>query len=324
MKKLIVLLGLILAVFLPATAWAACSGTPGSFTVNFQPKVPVFNPNNVANGTVLWSSGPLFASANSSVNCSPLTYGTIVESGVGTYNSTYKTYSTNIPGIGLRFTDYTTQSYFPVYSNSWSGNNSFNLTIGFAIDVIKTGTITAGGSISGNIIQYMVQNGSYPIFYIYLNVPMVVNPTVPTCAVTTPSIQVPLGNVPRSAFSGIGSTSPEKSFTIGLNCSGGAQGVAATIYTTLTDQTKTTNTSNVLSLTTTSTAKGIGIQIRNGTNIVSYGPASSTIGNQNQWMAGQSINGTFNIPLTASYVQTDAAITPGSANGIATFTMGYQ
>ena len=266
----------------------------------------------------------LFASAQSSVNCSPGNYGTIVESGVGTYNSTYKTYSTNIPGIGLRFTDTTTGSYYPVSSTSWSGNNSFNLTIGFSIDVIKTGTVTTGGSISGNIVQYAAQNGAYPIFYIYLNAPIVVNPTIPTCTVTTPSIQVPLGDVPRTVFSGIGSTSPEKSFNIGLNCAGGAQGVAATIYTTLTDQTNTANTSNVLSLTSTSKAKGIGIQIRNGTNVISYGPASSAIGNKNQWMAGQSINGTFNIPLAARYVQTGATITAGSANGIATFTMGYQ
>jgi type 1 fimbria pilin len=322
MRRLTGLLYLMLAFCLPATGWAACTGTPGSFNVNIQPNVPIFKPD-VANGTVLWSSSLL----NSNVNTSPLTctggFGTVVMTGLGTYNSTYKTYSTNIPGIGLRIRD-NSGSYYPLSSTTWSALNSLNTAVPFYIDVIKTGAVTSGGAITGNIIQYAAQNGINPILYVYVSTPIVINPTIPTCTVTTPSIVVPLGDVARNSFLGLGSTSREQSLDIGLNCTGGATGVVATVYATLTDQTNPSNVSSTLSLTAASTAKGVGIQVLNGTNVLSFGPDSKTIGNKNQWSAGQTGNGTFNIPLKARYVQTAATINAGTANGIATFTIGYQ
>lgn len=242
--------------------------------------------------------------------------------GVGTYNSTYQTYSTNVPGVGVRLTDYSTGKVMPVTSTTWSSNTSFSLTIGFSIQIVKTGPITAGGAITGNILQYVAQG--YPLFYVYFSSPIVINPTVPTCAVTTPQITVPLGNVSQSSFTGVDSTSPAQPFNIGLNCSGGAASVTASVYTTLTDQSNPANVSDKLSLTSSSTAKGVAIQVLNGTTVINYGTDSKVIGNQNQWVAGQTGNGTFNIPLTARYVQTGTTVTAGSANGMATFTMGYQ
>jgi type 1 fimbria pilin len=96
------------------------------------------------------------------------------------------------------------------------------------------------------------------------------------------------------------------------------------VYTTLTDQTNPANQSNTLSLSASSTASGIGIQVLNGNTVISYGPDSSVVGNPNQWLAGSTGNGTFNIPLTARYAQTAPTVKPGTANGIATFTMSYQ
>lgn len=322
MRRLTGLLYLMLAFCLPATGWAACTGTPKSFSVYGQPKVPVFKPD-VANGTVLWSSPMFNATVNTGVISCTGGFGTVTMTGTGSYNSTYKTFSTNVPGIGLRISD-PSGSYYPLNTSVWSTSNSLSTNATFYIDVIKTGTVTSGGAITGNIVQYAAQGGSYPILYVYLGTPIVINPTIPTCAVTTPSIVVPLGNIARNSFTGVGSTSRAQSLNIGLNCTGGATGVMATVYTTLTDQTTPSNVSDTLSLTAASTAKGVGIQVLNGTNVVSYGADSKTIGNKNQWAAGQTGNGTFNIPLTARYVQTAATINAGTANGIATFTIGYQ
>jgi type 1 fimbria pilin len=323
MRRLTGLLYLMLALCLPATAWAACTGTPASFNVNIQPNVPVFNPS-VTDGTVLWSSPLLNASVSSSALTCTGGFGTVALTGVGTYNSAYKTYSTNIPGIGLRIRDIN-GSYFPLTSTTWSTSNLIaSMNVPFYIDVIKTGPVTSSGAVSGNILQYAAQNGAYPLFFVYISTPIVINPTIPTCTVTTPSITVSMGNVARNSFTGVGSTSPAQPLNIGLNCSGGATGVVATVYTTLTDQTSPSNVSSTLSLTSASTAKGVGIQVLNGTNIVSYGADSKTIGNKNQWVAGQTGNGTFNIPLTARYVQTATTINAGTANGIATFTISYQ
>lgn len=48
----------------------------------------------------------------------------------------------------------------------------------------------------------------------------------------------------------------------------------------------------------------------NGTAAINYGPDSNGVGNKNQWLAGTTANGVFNIPLTARYVQTDTTVSP--------------
>lgn len=323
MSRLTGLLCLMLALFLPATGWAGCSGVAQSFPIYNQPNVPVFDPS-LPDGTVLWSSGLLTSTFETNVTCSP--FGTVLETGApgATYNATYKTFSTSVPGVGIQITD-EAGNILPYSNTLWSNSSAqFSIGIGFKLKIIKTGPITAGGAISGNIFQYSAQSGTYPIFYVYLTGPIVINPTIPTCAVTTQAITVPLGNVAQNSFSGVGSTSPAQSFNIGLNCSGGAANVTASVYTTLTDQNSPGNVSDTLSLTSSSTAKGVGIQVLNGTTVINYGSDSKVIGNQNQWVAGQTGNGTFNIPLTARYVQNATTVTAGSANGIATFTMAYQ
>jgi type 1 fimbria pilin len=92
----------------------------------------------------------------------------------------------------------------------------------------------------------------------------------------------------------------------------------------LTDLTNPANESDTLSLARGSTASGVGIQVLSGTTVIKYGPDSAAAGNTNQWQAGSTGNGTFNIPLTARYVQTGPKVTAGSANGLVTFTMNYQ
>lgn len=79
-----------------------------------------------------------------------------------------------------------------------------------------------------------------------------------------------------------------------------------------------------MTLTSASTASGVGIQVRNGTTIIGYGPDSSAAGNTNQWFVTQTGNATVNIPLTARYVQTGNQVKPGTVKALATFTMSYQ
>ncbi|WP_269139617.1 fimbrial protein [Burkholderia stagnalis] len=167
---------------------------------------------------------------------------------------------------------------------------------------------------------------SYPpiVSYRFGGGGVVIDPQVPTCRVTTPAITVPLGSMRASTFTGVGTPSPSKPFNIELECSGIETGKNLNVYTTLTDHTNPGNVSDTLTLAKDSTATGIGIQVLNGSTVVKYGPDSSAIGNKNQWKAGAAGNGTFTIPLTARYVQTAPKITPGTANGLATFTMSYQ
>jgi len=146
-----------------------------------------------------------------------------------------------------------------------------------------------------------------------------------TCAVTTPSIPVTLGNIKSSVFTATGTKSPAVPFTIGLNCTG----VATNVGITFTDNTNTGNTTNILSLTPSTAlpnATGVGIQIvqqSNGT-AVKYGPDSAVAGNVNQIMLGASNSSVQSYTFSGQYISTASKVTGGPANGVATFTMSYQ
>ena len=244
-------------------------------------------------------------------------------------------YDSGIPGIGMRFVNVATwpgsASSFTTYPPVPTGDSTTADTpLGlspFYLDLVKTGPITSGGTLPAGVFGKMT-GGSSPSGDLWQSyewsTPLVIQLLKPTCSVATSSITVPLSAVSLSSFKGVGTTSPATPFNITLQCSGSIDGGSTTVYVTLTDQTNQVNLSTTLSLSTDSTATGVGIQVLNGTSVISYGPDADTIGNTNQWSAGSAENGTFRIPLTARYVQTAPSVTPGSANGRATFTMSYQ
>ncbi len=134
-----------------------------------------------------------------------------------------------------------------------------------------------------------------------------------------------MGSVPATSFSGVGSYGgTPQSFDIKLNCSGGDAGTSTRVYITLTDASDFGNTSDMLSLTPASTAKGVKLEVSNGSGPVKYGPDSSAPNNTNQWFVTQTPNGTVTIPLSARYIQTETPVLGGTANATATFTMSYQ
>jgi type 1 fimbria pilin len=139
-----------------------------------------------------------------------------------------------------------------------------------------------------------------------------------TCSVQTPTINVTLPTISASMLSRVG-TAGDTPFQIGLSCSSGAQ-----VYVTLTDATTPDNESNLLTLASGSSAKGVQLRILkpDGATPVSFGPDSAAPDNPNQWLVGDS-DGMTSIPLTVQYVST-GALTPGAVVGRATFTMSYQ
>ena len=82
----------------------------------------------------------------------------------------------------------------------------------------------------------------------------------------------------------------------------------------------------MLSLTNASTARGVGVQLRRGATVLTYGAATGVATDANQWTAGSVATGvsSLSIPLTARYVQTAAPITAGTANAQAIFTMVFE
>ncbi|SAL44791.1 type-1 fimbrial protein subunit A [Caballeronia arvi] len=94
---------------------------------------------------------------------------------------------------------------------------------------------------------------------------------------------------------------------------------------TLTDVTTPANRSTTLTLTPSSTAKGVGYQISFRGVPVAYGADTAAAGNQNQIFVSSvpTITGPLSVPMSVSYVRTGAVV-PGSANAKVTFTMSYQ
>ncbi|WP_230959062.1 fimbrial protein [Burkholderia stagnalis] len=338
---------LLAAFFLmPGSAWAyvdinGCSvdlpngegawnpGFPGYKPIVYEaPALNIsFNPN-APDGTVLFEEDINFTSTGGTLNCQHTSQKEtrwFITVGPLTSNQFYyKTHQTSIPGVGMAI--YAGARSLPI--SEWR-NGPFQMGGGiatFRIYLVKTGKITAGGVITGEVAA---MNLGYspsipPILSYRFGRGIVVQPQVPTCRVTTPAITVPLGSMPASTFAGVGSVSPSRPFNIVLQCSGGETGTVTNVYTTLTDHTDPGNVSDTLSLATDATATGLGIQVLNGSTVIKYGPDSSATGNTNQWKAGEAGNGTFTIPLTARYIQTAPKVTPGTADGLATFTMSYQ
>ncbi|WP_199052696.1 fimbrial protein [Aquitalea sp. ASV15] len=326
MYKTIKMLLYLLAIFFTDFAYAACTTSAGpgkilTFTLsNYTP--PSFNPT-VAIGTVLYTQ-TLNVNGVGTVNC-PGGVRKSVYQGVstyGAYNATYNTYPTSIDGIGIRIGP--AGSFWPVLppdrgSNPTITYSAFNIP--FAL--IKTGPITAGGTLSGEVAGIWVENYATQVVTINWAGAVVVQPVVPTCTPATSSMTVNFGSHSAASFAGIGSTTPPLPFNLTLNCGGGSAGSNTRVYITLTDLSNPSNISNTLSLSADSTAKGLGIQIQNNGKLISYGPDSTSAGNTGQWFAGSAMNGIFSIPLSANYIRT-GSIAAGTANGKATFTLSYR
>ncbi|MGO4502954.1 MULTISPECIES: fimbrial protein [unclassified Dyella] len=323
-KYLLILSTLVLAPLLPSPAHAdvSCSRSPayaltvtGGQTISIDNSAPIGQ--TVATITVQLPMGTGSCSGQGAG-----AYYYITGAPVPGYDSSYG--QTGIPGLAYR----------------WGGSNVAPLTLPYSsitgpniaagpttIRLVKVGNITTGGTLSGEFgrLDLTHSNGArYQFFVSYLwNASFVVKVVNPTCSVSTKSVNVPMGTVSNPHLP-IGQTFNPVDFNLQLTCSGGNGTALTTAYMTLTDATVPSNRSSTLNLAAGSTATGVGIQVlRNGT-AVSFGPDSATIGNQNQFNAGSSANGTLTVPFTARYITTSNTVTPGLVKGLATFTVGYQ
>lgn len=313
MKKLVRMFAGLSAFILLSlfSSMASAQGCPTSLSL-IGPASISFDPN-LSVGTVLWRGsvrtpgGPL--GCGESIGTGGYQY----YEGVGAQvNSIYET---GIPGIGYRIGLNRTDcvgGWWPV-NTSCMGVQGWSTWMNpheLLVELVKTGGISSGGRLVGKFA--LIRVGAREIINYVWTGSVVVTPTAPTCVVTTPSVQVPLGGVPALALaSGPSASLP---FDIKLSCSGGNGGRTTAISVTLTDATNPANRSKLLSLTRGSTAAGVAIEVLKDGGVLGYGE---------KWGAGNTAGGPVSIRLAARYVRT-GPITSGSANGQATFTMSYQ
>lgn len=172
----------------------------------------------------------------------------------------------------------------------------------------QNGRISKGGVVpAGTITRWQTSDG-IPLLNINVNSFKV---NVKACSVLNPSINVDMGSINKSVFSGVGSTAGGEEFTISMNCD-------SDIKPAVTFSGVTLNNGNVLSLNnynSDTTAQGVGIQISHNSNQISFDSPLSL---------GTSLQGVNNFKFNAKYIQTNDKITGGKADATASFTITYQ
>lgn len=317
----------------PPAAYGACKSNTSdglsyyTATIDgFTPTSPL-NPTTAKVGDVLYkeTGTPRYKNkggAWATYSCNPGVYA--ARQGIGAPDPDY-IYPTSVAGIGIRISELNNNRY-PFTPLTISSSGQWGEKVKIIVELIKTGTVSAGGTLEGAFARWTANPNGATLVEFRFSSPVTVQPGIPTCKVGTPNVSVSMGSMSATVFSGKGSTSKKVPFHIQLNCSGGDDGSATNVYMTLTDSTNLANTSTTLSLDKNSTSSGLGVEILKDDTVLGYGPDSAAPGNTNQWKAGAISKGTstFDIPLTARYIQTGAKVTGGSANARATFTMSYQ
>lgn len=255
-----------------------------------------------------------------------------------TVNGTsYPIFATPINGIGYILA-LNTLSYTPVVISSdttYIGNNQSTLNNGFkfnqriqlvstgtlpngnftipsmilgTISIIPTTTPTDGGTIASNTQKRQLISNATTITL----AAKTCSPTINNIQVTFPELFIYKDTLWASPV--------QQNFNLGLNCTQGP----INAYVTFSDANTPGNNSNILSLDPTSTASGVGIQIKyNNSPPINYGLDSASAGNSGQILLQGNLSGLSSLPFTASLIKT-GTMKAGSFTARATFTFSYQ
>ncbi|MDE2201273.1 MAG: type 1 fimbrial protein [Burkholderiaceae bacterium] len=183
------------------------------------------------------------------------------------------------------------------------------------INFYKTASSTGTGTVSGKLIGAFILRNNQSAWQTesQFSIGSVAVEKL-SCTLGSAAINVPMGNVPVSAFKGPGTAQPsfrDRAFSIPLTCPKGAS-----INLKL-DGTAYDASQGMLKLDSeASSATGVAIQVL-------YDDKPVELAKNFKWQTTDA-EGTYSIPLKARYVQTDNSVTPGVANGSATFTLTYQ
>jgi type 1 fimbria pilin len=296
-------------IILPGGAWAACYFQDGNSN-----KVV----SNINFGTVMVQQGaPLGAILSSKT--------VYQETGLYTCTSNYNfilgiakfttlsaygksVYNTNIAGVGLLLER--GPNTFP-YTKSYVAGSSF-VTGNVTASLIKTSVGSTGsGTLAPGTLAF-INVDALRLTDLNLTGTSTIVPV--GCSVTNTAINVPMGNVQRSTFTGAGYEGSPVQFVIPLDCGAGTR-----VDFKLDAPADSSGVAGVMAINSSATgnaASGVGIKITRDSVPVNFG---TTV------QAGVTANnGTYNIPFVARYYQTSPDVKAGQANGTATFTMTYN
>ncbi|MCM7587704.1 fimbrial protein [Enterobacter chuandaensis] len=183
------------------------------------------------------------------------------------------------------------------------------------IRLIKTSSSIDSQPLSDEIgfIEYTEDNTILDSTYIYLNGTIVTS----SCSVTTPNTIVPLGKHKRTEFTHVGSVTEWENFAIGLDCDANVNINVEINAVPVPDSPSGSAIMRLDDPAGEATAKGTGIELR-------YQDHVPLLLNHSSLYKTTVRSGPELIKLKARYYQTQPNVTPGVANGTATFTLTYK
>lgn len=242
-------------------------------------------------------------------------------------------YNTNIKGIGIRlYRDAGSGSNFSGYYpyNRPVNSGKYNLGAGFfVVEIIKTAASTGSGALTAG--RYSSYHSRDDVTKPFLT--STVNGDAITIASSSCELlgeinkTVQLPTVSKSGFKGVGSTQGTQAFDLNFLCNGGENLTPYEQSNKISlnfDYALAPNTTNVLANTAAAStrASGVGIQLKTNYNNISKAIV------KNEKLALGTVNSNqniqYNVPLDASYYQTDTIITPGKVSSVATVTIEYE
>lgn len=265
-------------------------------------------PQDAPNGTIIYEETSTLAS-RVKVTCNGGgMYGFSINKTLGNVTSG-SVFPLGVPGLSFRIFD---DSY--LYAPSPQPGD-FTMTFPsttYRLEIIKSGELSSQSSIPPVYLGEFGLGGTPAARFKLIN-PITVN----AASCQTPSVMVAMGDdYELSEFEKIGDTSPAIKFNIALNnCNRGIQKVTYELKanTPIIDVQK-----GVVALDTGSSAKGIGLQLKNEAG------QPISFGTPYQFSGFNSTGTNFNIPLSASYIRlADGILEPGTANTNISFIMSY-
>ncbi len=235
-------------------------------------------------------------------------------------------YATGIAGIGITLMNDKGQrvtgangsacdsTHTPLGYVSSDGKSTFDFDV--TIELVKTSETVA----SGTLAQAQTQFGVGVLNHDPIGAPNIIsysgNVTLKevTCNVSPKSLTVTLGDFPVSKFTGTGTLTSPKGFNVTINCNDTVQpevmiSSANGYETAFPGVIKLTQESGV--------ATGVGVRMLFDGAIANFDTYINT-----RTVAQANIP--LSIPFSIAYEQTAANVTPGTANSIATITLGYK
>lgn len=307
-KLAVTALGLGGMFLLPGWAMAACTLTSaaGTGSISFgrvvvqrdAPVGTILATQSIVSSGAAWRCDTSYVyTGNLTLFSTPSPYGSQV-------------YSTNIAGVGMRvhFGSGFNMN-LPIRTVAAPSTSYHAGTLAAYLIKTSAGAVGSGNLTNGKLVTFNVE--AAPVYTLNLTGTNTIVPVA--CSVTNTSITVPMGDVPRNSFTGVGHQGPAIPFFIALNCSAGTN-VKFSIDATA-DSSGTPGLIALDSAGTAGVASGVGIQLTNNGTPVAFRsiiPVMTAPG------------GTLNIPLIARYYQKSATVTAGQANAHATFTMTYN